>query len=76
MIPGIPTQTRISILQQTDVDSKDDDREANGQDPAARKTEHSGLSVWEEVIDRATSRGEIQREIDGMYYYSSFHVLG
>ncbi|PQE24250.1 ABC transporter protein [Rutstroemia sp. NJR-2017a BVV2] len=64
LIPGIPTQTRISILQQTDADSKDDDQETNGQGSAPGKTEGSGLSVWEEVIDRATSRSEFQREID------------
>ena len=56
LIPGIPIQTRISILQQTDsgsVDTEDGKQE-------------SGLSVLEEVIDRATSKNEIQREINSM----------
>ncbi|KAI9645336.1 hypothetical protein NHQ30_006072 [Ciborinia camelliae] len=48
LIPGIPIQTRISILQQTDAG------ERGG----------SELSVLEEVIDKATSRSEIQHEID------------
>ncbi|PQE17962.1 ABC transporter protein [Rutstroemia sp. NJR-2017a WRK4] len=64
LIPGIPVQTRISILQQTDADSKDIDQESNDQGSAPAKTDDSGLSVWEEVIDRATSRSEFQREID------------
>ncbi|PQE22828.1 ABC transporter protein [Rutstroemia sp. NJR-2017a BBW] len=64
LIPGIPVQTRISILQQTDADSKDIDQESNSQGSALGKTDDSGLSVWEEVIDRATSRSEFQREID------------
>lgn len=59
LIPGIPIQTRISILQQT-VSEEDSS-------PEEGKNE-SKLSVLEEVIDRATSKNEIQHEIDGMSY--------
>ncbi|THV54108.1 hypothetical protein BGAL_0034g00290 [Botrytis galanthina] len=61
LIPGIPVQTRISILQQTDADSK------NAGDEGGSESEENGgskLSVLAEVIDRATSRSEIQHEVD------------
>jgi len=66
LIPGIPVQTRISILQQT---STSDERsgEANGGSSGTLSTDDAGkLSVLETVIDRATSRNEIQHEIDGL----------
>ncbi|TGO48683.1 hypothetical protein BOTNAR_0464g00070 [Botryotinia narcissicola] len=61
LIPGIPVQTRISILQQTDADSKD-----VGDEGGSESQENGGskLSVLAEVIDRATSRSEIQHEVD------------
>ncbi|TGO50312.1 hypothetical protein BCON_0186g00050 [Botryotinia convoluta] len=61
LIPGIPVQTRISILQQTDADSKD-----VGDEGGSESEENGGskLSVLAEVIDRATSRSEIQHEVD------------
>ncbi|RDL31461.1 uncharacterized protein BP5553_09670 [Venustampulla echinocandica] len=63
LIPGIPIQTRIAILQQTSAEDSTSDGEANlaGKQGTA-STSH--LSVLEEVIDKATSRNEIQREID------------
>lgn len=60
LIPGIPIQTRISILQQTSADPSADGKEK----PTEAKSEGK-LSVLEAVIDRATSRNEIQQEIDG-----------
>lgn len=61
LIPGIPIETRISILQQTSVNEASN---ADGSEPkVSSSTEH--LSVFETVIDRATSRNEIQHEIDG-----------
>jgi hypothetical protein len=68
LIPGIPIQTRISILQQTDADEAPD--AAKGIEKLSI-TPGSGMSVLEQVIDRATSRNEIQSEIDGMS-----HVTG
>lgn len=65
-IPGIPIPTRISILQQT----SDDGSDASGSSSSSQdgKVAISQLSVLEEVIDRATSRNEIQQEIDGKYH--------
>jgi hypothetical protein len=65
LIPGIPIQTRISILQQTS-----EDEASNATKGLERLTlsTGSGLSVLEEVIDRATSRNEIQQEIDGKHH--------
>lgn len=55
LIPGIPNQTRISILQQT---------VSEGQSTLEEDKNESKLSVLEEVIDRATSKNEIQHEIN------------
>jgi len=60
LIPGIPIQTRIAILQQTSSS------EQSGVDLSAPVESSRQLSVLETVIDRATSRNEIQNEIDGM----------
>lgn len=60
LIPGIPLQTRIAILQQTSVEQKP------GQGESAPVVTGGQLSVLETVIDRATSRSEIQQEIDGV----------
>ncbi|KAL2065197.1 hypothetical protein VTL71DRAFT_2866 [Oculimacula yallundae] len=63
LIPGIPIQTRISILQQTSNDGSEDGSDVT---KSLQDLDILGknLSVLEAVIDRATSRSEIQREID------------
>jgi hypothetical protein len=66
LIPGIPIQTRISILQQTASDGSDPVADATAAIQGLGVGEGNQFSVLEEVIDRATSRNEIQREIDGM----------
>ena len=66
LIPGIPIQTRISILQQTASDGSDPVADAALALQGLEVGSNNQLSVLEEVIDRATSRNEIQREIDGM----------
>ncbi|KAI1383163.1 P-loop containing nucleoside triphosphate hydrolase protein [Hypoxylon trugodes] len=59
LIPGIPEETRVVILQQTDVeDSNTDER------PSSYTTDNSGPTVLEEVIERTTAKYEIQREIE------------
>jgi hypothetical protein len=65
LIPGIPIQTRISILQQTASDGSDPAADAANAFKGLDISSSNQLSVLEEVIDRATSRNEIQREIDG-----------
>jgi hypothetical protein len=66
LVPGIPIQTRISILQQTAGDGSDPVADAASALQGLDVSSGNQLSVLEEVIDRATSRNEIQREIDGM----------
>ncbi|KAI1437137.1 ABC transporter [Xylaria sp. CBS 124048] len=62
LIPGIPEETRIVILQQTNTE------DANvGAIPDQTSTTSStpnGRSVLEEVIERATSKHEAQREME------------
>ena len=66
LIPGIPIPTRISILQQTSTEAAPSASTA-GETSQAKSAVNlaSQLSVVAEVIDRATSRNDIQREIDG-----------
>ncbi len=66
LIPGIPVQTRISILQQTASDGSDPVADAAAAVQALEVSDSNQFTVLEEVIDRATSRNEIQKEIDGM----------
>ena len=65
MIPGIPIPTRISILQQTATDGSTESESASPNTTAPSSSSERQFSVLEEVIDRATSRNEIQHEIDG-----------
>ncbi|KAN0105834.1 P-loop containing nucleoside triphosphate hydrolase protein [Hyaloscypha variabilis] len=64
LIPGIPIQTRISILQQTASDGSDPVPEATSSLQKLELSSGNQFSILEEVVDRATSRNEIQREID------------
>ncbi|KAI2621115.1 P-loop containing nucleoside triphosphate hydrolase protein [Hypoxylon sp. NC1633] len=59
LIPGIPDETRIAILQQTDVGDANTD-----EDPSSTLGENKGGTVLEEVIEQATAKQEIQREIE------------
>ncbi|KAI2465577.1 P-loop containing nucleoside triphosphate hydrolase protein [Annulohypoxylon bovei var. microspora] len=59
LIPGIPEETRVVILQQTDAgDVNTDDG------PATTPDNGEGPVVLEEVVERATAKQEVQREID------------
>jgi hypothetical protein len=59
LIPGIPEETRISILQQTSV------KDVNADDLPETSGPSDGPSVLEEVIDKATSKTELEKEING-----------
>ncbi|KAI1482431.1 P-loop containing nucleoside triphosphate hydrolase protein [Daldinia eschscholtzii] len=59
LIPGIPEETRIAVLQQTGVQDVNAD-----EGPVPPPSEGEGLSVLKEVIERATAKQEIQKEID------------
>ena len=60
LIPGIPEKTRISILQQTNMDDAQTDERAMGQAKA-----DGGPTVLEDVIDKATAKSELEQEISG-----------
>ena len=62
LIPGIPEETRIAILQQTEVG----DVRANEALPGSSSSPKANGErlVIEEVIEKATARSEVKREID------------
>ena len=63
LIPGIPEKTRVAILQQTDVGDATVD-----ETPKRTVTdvgEERGPTVLEEVIERATARNKLQKDIAG-----------
>ncbi|KAI1657522.1 P-loop containing nucleoside triphosphate hydrolase protein [Daldinia decipiens] len=59
LIPGIPEETRITILQQTDVGDVNADK-----GPVPAPSEGEDPAVLEEVIESATAKQEVQNEID------------
>ncbi|KAI1423090.1 ABC transporter [Xylaria sp. FL1777] len=61
LIPGVPEETRIVILQQTDAGDieVEADTEQTVSPPSSR-------SVLEEVIERATARHEAQQELEDL----------
>lgn len=59
LIPGIPEQTRIAMLQQTEADGANADfSPANN-----AATSGTGNTVLQEVVDKATAKDELEREI-------------
>lgn len=62
LIPGIPEETRVVLLQQTDVGG------ANAEEPRDPSTNSPavGPTVLGEVIERATARQAFQKEVDGL----------
>ena len=62
LIPGIPEQTRVSILQQTNVsDANTDDLPVTN--PA---TGNGGPTVLEDVVDKATAKSDLEQDINCM----------
>ncbi|KAK2613708.1 hypothetical protein N8I77_000600 [Diaporthe amygdali] len=59
LIPGIPEQTRIAMLQQTDASDSD----ANMPPDYKAAASGSGNTVLQEVVEKATARDELEREI-------------
>jgi len=59
LIPGIPEKTRIAILQQSDYGDANMDARPAGAASAG------GPTVLEDVIDKATAKSELEREIRG-----------
>ncbi|GAB1316640.1 ABC transporter domain-containing protein [Madurella fahalii] len=61
LIPGIPEETRVSILQQTNIS------DANSDDlPASGSGDKDGPTVLEHVVDKATAKSELEREIKSL----------
>lgn len=64
LIPGIPEQTRIAVLQQTDAGEVNTDVDDDDDGPPSRTAVTGSSSiVLEEVIERATAKDEIEKEI-------------
>jgi ATPase subunit of ABC transporter with duplicated ATPase domains len=59
LIPGIPEETRIAILQQTKLTDEKDEHASN-------TTENIQPSVLEQVIEKATARHAIEQDIKGL----------
>ncbi|KAK4199407.1 P-loop containing nucleoside triphosphate hydrolase protein [Triangularia verruculosa] len=58
LIPGIPEEVRVGILQQTGIreDADDDEWKEGG-------AETGGQTVLEQVVDSATAKGEVEKDI-------------
>jgi hypothetical protein len=64
LIPGIPEETRVSILQQTDT--QDVNTDVPPEDTTSQVKDVAGSrTVLEDVIDKATARNELEQEITG-----------
>ncbi|KAI3341777.1 ABC transporter [Ustulina deusta] len=64
LIPGIPEETRVVILQQTDAGAIEAD--AGPEQVASHPSAEDDRSVLDEVIERATARHEAQRELEDL----------
>ncbi len=65
LIPGIPEQTRVSLLQQTRISDANADDFGSPEGAAGSQSTTQGPKVLEEVIDRATAKSELEQEING-----------
>ncbi|CAI4210600.1 unnamed protein product [Parascedosporium putredinis] len=63
LIPGIPEQTRISILQQTRADDANTDMPPGEGAHEKSSSAATGRTVLEEVIERATAKHDVEQEI-------------
>lgn len=64
LIPGIPEETRISLLQQTGV--SDTNTDVRPEDASGGTGEPvQSRSVLEHVIEQATARSDVEQEIRG-----------
>ncbi|WQF83554.1 Putative AAA+ ATPase domain, P-loop containing nucleoside triphosphate hydrolase [Colletotrichum destructivum] len=62
LIPGIPEETRVSLLQQTSVSDADSDTRP-GDGVADTGESSGGRSVLEHVIEQATAKSDVEQEI-------------
>ncbi|KAH0431364.1 ABC transporter [Colletotrichum camelliae] len=62
LIPGIPEETRISILQQTDASTTDTDIRPSDTSTGSEQLDQS-RTVLEHVIEKATARSDVEQNI-------------
>ncbi|KAG7131714.1 ABC transporter F family member 4 like protein [Verticillium longisporum] len=63
LIPGIPEEARISILQQTDARGTNTDAPPPGPASSAESPSREPGSVLEDVIEKATARSDVEQDI-------------
>jgi hypothetical protein len=64
LIPGIPEQTRVSILQQTNIsDANTDDLPPT---TLTSGNDNDGPTVLVDVVDKATAKSDLEQEINCM----------
>ncbi|CRK15071.1 hypothetical protein BN1708_011340 [Verticillium longisporum] len=63
LIPGIPEEARISILQQTDARGTNTDVPPPGAASSAESPSREPGSVLEDVIEKATARSDVEQDI-------------
>lgn len=60
LIPGIPEQTRVSILQQTSIS----DANTDVLSPTDASGSSDGPTVLEYVVDKATAKSDLEQDIN------------
>lgn len=65
LIPGVPEESRIVIMQQTDASPGGADDRLTEAVLKSEEIDHHDLSVLQHVIEKATGRSDIEQEIKG-----------
>ncbi|KAG6365751.1 hypothetical protein INS49_007362 [Diaporthe citri] len=64
LIPGIPEESRIVIMQQTDASPGGTDETLSEAVLKSEENDHHDLSVLQHVIEKATGRSDVEQEIN------------
>lgn len=64
LIPGIPEETRVVIMQQTDAGDGTEDQPSEAMVKSEQNNNHEP-SVLDYVIEKATGRSDVEQEIRG-----------
>lgn len=64
LIPGIPEETRVVIMQQTDAGDGTEDQPSEAMVKSEQNNNHEP-SVLDYVIEKATGRSDVEQEIKG-----------
>lgn len=65
LIPGIPEESRIVIMQQTDASPGGTDDPLSEAALKSEENDQHDLSVLQHVIEKATGRSDVEQEIKG-----------